>query len=685
MTEALGRPVFPFSALVGQERMRRALVLNCVNPKLGGVLVRGEKGTAKSTAVRGLANLLPELVAVADCPYGCDPNDPGAACESCRERPDPPTVRRRVPLVELPVGATEDRVVGTLDLERAIQEGRRQFEPGLLATANRGILYIDEVNLLNDHLVDLLLDAAAMGVNYVEREGVSVAHPSQFVLVGTMNPEEGDLRPQLLDRFALAVEVEGLNDPELRAEVVRRRIAFEEDPAGFVADWREQERAERLRIQRARELLPEVRVDDRMLRLITQLCVDFEVDGLRGDIVMYRTALTLAAYAGRRLVDEGDVRDAAELALLHRRRRQPFEQPGLDREQLEERIQQHLEREAEAEEELDGPAGSGGGPADSGGQASGSGEAPGAEPPPAAEPSAQGEEQRFEADQQYRVQPVAAPSDRRTRSEARGRRSRARTSSFVGHYVAAEPPRGPARDLALDATLRAAAPHQRRRREALELAGGPALLLRPSDLRQKVREAKTGNLILFVVDASGSMAARERMVAAKGAVLSLLVDAYQKRDQVGLVAFRGRTAELLLPPTSSVELAERRLAELPTGGRTPLAHGVQLGLSTALRFATSAGGALPLLVVVSDGRANVPLRGGDPIEELPALGRELARQRIHSVVVDAETSPVRFGFAAEVARALGASYLPLDRVAASSLAGAAKTGLGLAGRAWGRA
>src|SRR5215212_3323141 len=229
------RPVFPFTALVAQTRMKRALILNAINPKLGGVLIRGEKGTAKSTAVRALANLLPELILVADCPYGCDPTDPLVACESCRERSDSPTTTRRVPLVELPVGATEDRVVGTLDLEHAIQEGRRRFEPGLLASANRGILYVDEVNLLNDHLVDLLLDAAAMGMNYVEREGVSVQHPSQFILVGTMNPEEGDLRPQLLDRFALAVEVEGIPQPAARAAVVRRRIAFEDDPRAFVA------------------------------------------------------------------------------------------------------------------------------------------------------------------------------------------------------------------------------------------------------------------------------------------------------------------------------------------------------------------------------------------------------------------------------------------------------------------
>ena len=667
------RPVFPFTALVGQERMKRALVLNAVNPKLGGVLIRGEKGTAKSTAVRGLASLLPEITAVSDCPYACDPDDHGAACESCTERPDPPVGKRKVPLVELPVGATEDRVVGTLDLERAIQEGTRRFEPGLLAAANRGILYIDEVNLLNDHLVDVLLDAAAMGVNYVEREGVSVQHPAQFILVGTMNPEEGDLRPQLLDRFALAVEVEGLEDAVARAEVVRRRIAFESDPTGCLADWRQEELAERLRIQRAQELLGEVRLDDRMLRLITQLCVDFQVDGLRADIVMYKTAITLAAYAGRRVVDEGDVRDAAELALLHRRRRLPFQQPQLDRELLDQKIKEHLDEDDDRDDGPDEPPDDGSIP-----------------PPPP--PGAEAPEHVFQSGQDYRVKPLEAPAGKKLRQEYRGRRSKARSRSFSGHYVGAEEPReGRVSDLALDATLRAAAPHQKVRREALtpgEAGVGvraTALLLKPHDLRGKVRETKMGNLIVFVVDASGSMAARERMVAAKGAVLSLLVDAYQKRDQVGLVVFRGRGAELLLPPTSSVELARSYLEVLPTGGRTPLGHGLQLGLATIERYLRGSRDALPLMVVVSDGRANVPLHGGDPLDELWGIGAEIGRRRVHTLLVDAEAGKVKLGFGADAARALGAAYCPIGDLAADGLAGAARHGADVAWRRWGRA
>src|SRR5215212_2797337 len=350
-----GRPVFPFTALIGQDRMKRALLLNAINPRLGGVLIRGEKGTAKSTAVRALASLLPEIEVVVGCHYGCDPASPDDWCADCLDRAEPlPTAARRVPIVNLPVGATEDRLTGTIDIEQAIAQGRRRFEPGLLAAAHRGILYVDEVNLLNDHLVDVLLDVAAMGTNYVEREGISLSHPAQLILVGTMNPEEGDLRPQLLDRFALAVEVQGLNDRSERGEVVRRRIAFENDPVLFMDRWSAAEEQERQRILAARETLPSVLLSDQMLDLITHLCTDFQVDGLRADIVMYKTAVTLAAYAGRSEVSEEDVRAAAELALLHRRRRQPFEQPRMDPGDLDRSIDNHRAQQP-PESELDRP------------------------------------------------------------------------------------------------------------------------------------------------------------------------------------------------------------------------------------------------------------------------------------------------------------------------------------------
>src|SRR5499433_1554795 len=336
------RAVFPFTAIVGQESIKLALLLNAISPIIGGVLIRGHKGTAKSTAVRALAHLLPDIEVVAGCPFGCAPTDDSEVCPHCAVN----TLERRAllrpaALVELPLGATEDRVVGTLDIERALKMGEKHFEPGLLAAAHRGMLYIDEVNLLSDHIVDILLDAAAMGVNYVEREGISVSHPASFILVGTMNPEEGELRPQLLDRFGLAVDVQAERDVEVRAEVVRRRIAFDHDPDSFLGQWLEAERAERERLLAARRQLPEVCLDDAMLRLITGICTDFDVDGMRADITMYRAAVALAAYEGRTQVVEDDVRRVARLVLPHRRRRQPFDQPAVDDQQLEDSLERH--------------------------------------------------------------------------------------------------------------------------------------------------------------------------------------------------------------------------------------------------------------------------------------------------------------------------------------------------------
>ncbi|WP_152648247.1 ATP-binding protein, partial [Streptacidiphilus anmyonensis] len=328
--------------------LRLALLLNAVSPQVGGVLVRGEKGTAKSTMVRALAGLLPAIGVVAGCRFACDPAAPDPQC------PDGPHVvssvsERPTSLVELPVGVSEDRIVGSLDLERALAEGVKAYEPGLLAAAHRGVLYIDEVNLLHDHLVDLLLDAAAMGRSYVEREGVSVRHAARFLLVGTMNPEEGELRPQLLDRFGLTVEIAATREPEQRAEVVRRRLAYDADPDGFAARWRDDERALAQRIVTARESLPQVVLGDAALRQITAVCAAFEVDGLRADIVMARTAVALAAWAGRTQVLAEDVRVAAQLALPHRRRRNPFDAPGLDEEKLDETLQQFAGQDPETD------------------------------------------------------------------------------------------------------------------------------------------------------------------------------------------------------------------------------------------------------------------------------------------------------------------------------------------------
>lgn len=689
-------PQYPFTAVVGMDDLRLALLLNAVSPAVGGVLVRGEKGTAKSTAVRALASLMPPVDVVGGCRFACAPAAPDPGC------PDGPhqaaaVEERPTRMVELPVGASEDRLVGALDIERALSEGVKAFEPGLLADAHRGILYVDEVNLLHDHLVDLLLDAAAMGASYVEREGVSVRHAARFLLVGTMNPEEGELRPQLLDRFGLTVEVAASREPDERVAVVRRRLAYDADPAGFTAGWAAEEDALRARITAARELLPRVTLGDGALRQIAATCAAFEVDGMRADIVMARTATALAAWAGRSDVLEEDVRQAALLALPHRRRRNPFDAPGLDEDKLDRTLEEFgADESADGDDdpEPDGPDGGpdGGGPDGGGqppqdGQDGGPQESSAAQSPelphqqeresaegpdrpqeqpaapeqsPEGAPAAGGEKAAVGATEPFKTRRLDVPG---LGEGADGRRSRARTAH--GRTTGARRPHGALGKLHLAATVQAAAPHQRARGRH-----GRGLVVRRDDLREAVREGREGNLVLFVVDASGSMAARKRMSAVKGAVLSLLLDAYQRRDKIGMITFRGTGAELALPPTSSVEAGAARLEQLPTGGRTPLSEGL-LKAHEVLRVERMRDASRrPLLVVVTDGRAT---GGPEPVARAARAARLLAGEGTASVVVDCEAGPVRLGLAGELARDLQGTAVTLDELRADSVSALVRT------------
>jgi magnesium chelatase subunit D len=691
------------------------------------------------------------------CPYNCDPWSPDPDCPAGPHANGAPRRRRAAPLVELPVGASTDRVAGALDLERALTEGRRGFEPGLLAAAHRGILYVDEVNLLGDHLVDLLLDAAALGVNYVEREGVSVRHAARFLLVGTMNPEEGELRPQLLDRFGVTVEVRGNPDPVERVEVIRRRLAYEADPDGFAAAWAGPDAALTKRIAAARERLPGVRLDDELLQRIAAVCAAFAVDGLRGDIVTAKAALALAAWEGRQVVGLADVRRAALLALPHRRRRGPMDPLGLDEDELDRILAgedpeppdpgsggDHRSSGTDRTGPQNGqrePAGTPSGPRTSSGSGDGAGSlagpesdgdvsseagegaAPGGADAPEPSGGDAGERAgRGAGGAGAATQPAAAPGETftpiwlalaGTGAGAWGRRSPAETDQ--GQPVSDRPDRPAGAALALAATLRSAASQWARHGVAPaarpfgpaappappRAAAGPAvpagpsrsaprLRVRAEDLRWQVREGREGNLVLFLVDASGSMAARRRMTATKGAVLSLLLDAYQRRDKVGLVSFRGAGAEVLLPPTSSVELAARRLASLPTGGRTPL----EAGLSRARRVLESEAvrdpRRRPLLIVVTDGRANTvgrppanaaaSKRPADPVGAALAEARALAGQGVASIVIDTEDAAVRLGLAGELARVLDGPCIALESLAAQPLAGLVRAITGPIGR-----
>lgn len=639
-------PIFPFAAIVGQPQLKTALMLCAVDPSLGGVLIRGDKGTAKSTAARALSAVLPRLARRPGCAFNCAPGAASPHCAACAGDDAAAFTDAGVPFITLPLGATEDRVVGTLDLERALAGAGKAFQPGLLAAAHRGILYIDEVNLLADHLVDVLLDVAAMGVNAVQRDGLAISHAARFALVGTMNGEEGDLRPQLLDRFGLMVEVTAPRDKALRAEVVRRRIAFEADPSRFTDAWMEQQAALTAQLAAAQALLPQVALADALLDLISHLCCEFEVASLRADIVLYKAARALAALDGRMAVTPADIRAAAELVLPHRRRRKPFEQPGLDQDRLDE-----LMKEAGHEQQADDrQAPADGGNAD-GNNADGLDSASDDEDGEKDEKGGAGSSQVFDAG--------AASETPRIAVDAPGLLAGRRSAAF-------DAPRGRMLHAVRDAHPESVAVAATLRSAALRDPSNPRVTR--ADLHRQVRVGQTANLILFVVDASGSMAAQRRMEAVKGAVLSLLTDAYQRRDEVAVISFRGEAAQLLLAPTRSVERAEQSLRELPTGGRTPLPHALQLALETLERAREDTP---PLLVLLSDGRANVALENGvdvgDPWSESLALASLLAARGVPALVLDTESGFLRLGRAAQLAQALGAECLTIEQLSAEKL------------------
>jgi magnesium chelatase subunit D len=662
---------YPFSAIVGQEKMKKALVLNLINPRVGGVLIRGEKGTAKSTAVRALANLLPEIEVVEGCKFKCNPDNRNELCEECLEKLKAGSLRVspiKMKVVDLPVSATEDRVVGTLDIEHAIKTGEKRFEPGVLAMAHRGILYVDEINLLDDHLVDVLLDSAAMGVNTIEREGISYSHPATFVLVGTMNPEEGELRPQLLDRFGLCVDIRGISDVARRVDLIKYRLSYEADPEAFAANWQAAETELCVQILNAKQLLPGVRISDDMLELISQICVDMGVDGHRADLTMMKASITLAAFNGRTDVLEGDVKEAAELVLSHRMRRKPFDPHSDKQDKLDESIEKHREKQKEKEKEKNKQE-------QQKQEYNENPEKPQEHPekhqPDNTQNQTEGQpdassETIFAMGESYQVKQLA-PEFLRASRNGSGRRSKTLTGSKKGRYIKSSIPHEKITDLAFDATLRAAAPFQLTREK-----NGNSIAIHESDFRKKIREKKIGNLVLFVVDASGSMGARQRMVASKGAVLSMLMDAYQKRDKVGLIAFKGDSAELLLPPTSSIELAQKYLQEMPTGGKTPLSRGLLKGYEVMKAEIQRNPDTCPFMILISDGRANVSMNGESPIQETKIVASRLREEGIQSAVIDTENSMVKFGLAQQISTALGAKYLALEDLKSDSIVDAVR-------------
>jgi len=618
---------FPFTAVVGQEKIKRALLLNAVNPRIGGVLISGQKGTAKSTLVRGLAKLLPDME-----------------------------------VVELPLNVTEDRLLGTIDVEKAIASGIKSFEPGLLAEADGNILYVDEVNLLSEHIVNSLLDVAQSGVNIVEREGISHEHRSSFVLVGSMNPEEGMLSPQFLDRFGLFVEVTGEADLDDRKEIIARRLAYERSPDEFIKTYKEQDAEIAAKILGARKFFSQVEITDNIMKMAADLARQAFCQGHRADIVLVETARTMAAFAERTYISLDDLKEAAELALPHRIRQvPPYEIQEQETQETEEKtppqqMQQPPENEESRERpdleqtpqdsEQDLPA-----QQHEGRDHRGQDETAANESLQQPESS---EELVEDPGKIFRVITIQTKPFERKMRKGSGKRSRTKTSSRQGRYIRYRLPQGKLKDLAFDATLRAAAMAGRGRNK------DGFVRIEKSDYREKVREKRIGNTLLFVVDASGSMGANRRMKATKTAILSLLNDAYQKRDIAGLVVFRKTGAESLLGITRSVELANKKLRELPTGGKTPLPAGLALGYEILKARKVKDPDTVPVLVLVTDGRANVSLNGGDPVEEAKEVGRKIRAEGINTLVIDSEQDFITLGLAKELAEIMEAQYYKLE-------------------------
>ena len=630
---------YPFTAIVGQEEMKLALILNLVDPLIGGVLIMGHRGTGKSTAVRALAYLLPPIEVVAGCPFNCDPRDP---CSECLGKQKRTSQSVPVPVVELPLGATEDRVCGTIDIERALASGRKVFDPGLLARANRGFLYIDEVNLLEDHLVDLLLDVAATGRNRVEREGISIEHPASFVLIGSGNPEEGDLRPQLLDRFGLHTEVVTENYLKNRVDIVERRDAYDRDREEFCASFAPEQQQLAKRIARARTGLRKVNVSRPILEKIAQLCADLKVDGHRGELTIMRAARALAAFEGRRLVNEEDVRRVSAMSLRHRLRRDALDETATS-EQIAQAVEEVLPSKGpggpnkespndESEKDAESDRSAGGRDPVFDQRPAPSTSRNGARPNKSEGPSPPAVEQRS---RETRLEDQLQPKDR-SRKSTKTRRSagaKAAMQQLRGRYVRSVEFKHNGARVAVDATLRAMVAH----------AHAPITPVASNALRYKLLRDKQGTLFIFAIDASGSMAAN-RIARAKSTILKLLRKSYLNRDSVAIVSFHGMTANLDLPPSRSILRARRVLDSLRMGGSTPLGAGLVTTIELIQLVGDKFGETVVLLF--TDGRSNVPLRRNGPnvralrhlkIEaELRELNMALRKTKARVIVVDTQ-------------------------------------------------
>ncbi len=633
---------YPFTAIVGQDLMKLALILNAINPKIGGVLIKGTKGTAKSTAVRALADLLPEIKIIKDCPFNCNPDNLKESCHACQHKiienklDESDIESRKMRVINLPINATEDRVVGTIDIKKALEEGLKALEPGILAEANRNILYIDEVNLLADNVADVLLDSAAMGINIIEREGISIHHPSNFILVGTMNPEEGNLRPQLLDRFGLSVEAKPILDIDKRVLIIKYSEQYHIDPHEFHDRFEHEQKILREKIVNARKIIDNVQISEEQLKKIAQLSVQLEIDSHRADITINITAKTIAAFNGRKEVVDDDIKIAAKLALAHRLRKLPFEENVIDEEEIDKMFneEQQLEEQATL-------------------------------PPDSKEINEKMinniKERTFDIDTSINADRVLEKKRMKKQMNTSGQRLLHPTQDKKGKYISGQKPKNfnftSSADIAVLQTLNTAA-LESENKEAVK--NGDKLKVREEHIHVKRRIGKSSYLIIFCVDASGSMGANDRMQAVKGVIFSLLQSNYVYRDKVSLVVFRGDDAEVILPPTRSTDLAYKLLKEVPTGGTTPLVTGLSKALNIALEEKRKSTGYIPLIILISDARGNVFFK--DPIKDIMNIGKEITKNGIDMIIIDTEATDVKLGINKKFAEASNALYYHISNM-----------------------
>ncbi len=625
MVRLLKNFVFPFSAIVGQEDVKKALILNAINPSIGGVLIKGEKGTGKTTAVRALADLLPYMKAVKGCPFNCDPEDTASMCDTCKVG-NFEVEEKKMRVVELPLGSTEDRVVGSIDIKKALKEGIKALEPGILAEANRNILYVDEINLLDDHLVDVLLDAASYGINIVEREGVSVYHPSKFILVGTMNPAEGELRPQLSDRIGLHIVVKGVMDIEERVAIMERREEFENDPVGFKKKFREKQKKILNRILTARKMLPYVRISPDIMRAIAHLCVDIGVDGHRADIAILKTAKTIAAYENRKEVSYDDVTEAARLVLGHRLYKKAY-----DRRKIEEKLKKAINEVSKQQEK-----------------------AKLAQPRIGKERGKKGMKLKSLKYEEHTIDSEEEEIDVKKLLKMKGKKKkrlhgkRIDSKTQKGKYIKSRLSKN-ARDIAIDATLRAAA-----------VKSEGTIKVKNEDLRDKIRKHGARASIALVVDISGSMFTERKANRVKNILNKIIEDTNRHKDKISVIGFRGEEAEVIIPTTRRITAFKEQVDNITVGGTTPLASGLKKGLEILKKEKDK--DFVPMMVILTDGMPNVAIDEGPTVDALK-IAENLKENEIHTIVVNFEKT-IRSGrnINMELALSSGGRYYDVEEL-----------------------